>query len=219
MVNLDALIQNVPSTSKDDIDDFAEWLYQVKKTVQKYGCSDLLELVKNAESFIISDTRRNEYKAKILPRLKDLRGDLNYMNDHPAIFIVHGHDDVLKFEVARIIEKLGFEAVILHEQANRGKTIIEKLESEIDRVKFGIVLYTADDMCTDGKKRARQNVVFEHGYLIGRLGRERVCVIMDEDVEKPSDSDGLVYISRSNWKYTLADELKAAGLDVDKNLL
>lgn len=218
-MNLDALIRKVPSTNKEDIDNFAEWLYQVKKTAQKYGCSDLLELVKNAELFIISDTRRNEYKAKILPRLKDLRGDLNYMNDHPAIFIVHGHDDVLKFEVARIIEKLGFEAVILHEQASKGKTIIEKLESEISRVKFGIVLYTADDMCTDGKKRARQNVVFEHGYLIGRLGRERVCVIMDEDVEKPSDSDGLVYISRSNWKYALTDELKAAGLDVDKNLL
>lgn len=219
MVNLDALIQNVPSTSKDDIDDFAEWLYQVKKTAQNYGCSDLLELVKNAELFIISDTRRNEYKAKILPRLKDLRGDLNYMNDHPAIFIVHGHDDKLKTEVARTIESLGFEAVILHEQANKGKTIIEKLESEIGRVKFGIVLYTADDICANGKKRARQNVVFEHGYLIGRLGRERVCVIMDEDVEKPSDSDGLLYIPRSNWKYALADELKAAGLDVDKNLL
>lgn len=218
-MNLDALIQNVPSTRKENVDDFAEWLYQVKKVAQKYNCSDLLGLVKDAELFIISETRRNEYKAKILPRLKDLRGDLNYMNEHPAIFIVHGHDDGLKSEVARTVEKLGFEAVILHEQANKGKTIIEKLEYEIIRVKFGIVLYTADDMCADGKKRTRQNVVFEHGYLIGRLGRDRVCVIMDNDIEKPSDSDGLVYIPRSNWKYALADELKEAGLDVDKNLL
>lgn len=218
-MNLDALIQNVPSTSKEDIDAFAEWLYQVKKIAEKYSCSELIKIEKDADFFINSEIRRGEYKAKILPRLKDLRGNLNYMNDHPAIFIVHGHDDALKSEVARTIEKLGFEAVILHEQANRGKTIIEKLESEIDRVKFGIVLYTADDDGANGEKRARQNVVFEHGFLIGRLGRERVCVIMDEDVEKPSDSDGLVYISRSNWKYALADELKAAGLDVDKNLL
>lgn len=218
-MNLDTLIQNVPSTNKENIDDFAEWLYQVKKTAQEYGSSDLLGLVKNAELFINYETRRKEFRAKILPRLKDLRGNLNYMNNRPAIFIVHGHDDALKSDVARTIEKLGFEAVILHEQANKGKTIIEKLESEIGRVKFGIVLYTADDTCIDGKKRARQNVVFEHGYLIGRLGRERVCVIMDNDIEKPSDSDGIVYISRSNWKYALADELKEAGFEVNKNLL
>lgn len=218
-MNLDTLIQNVPSTSKENIDDFAEWLYQVKKTAQEYGSSDLLGLVKDAELFINYEIRRKEFRVKILPRLKDLRGDLNYMNSRPAIFIVHGHDDALKSDVARTIEKLGFEAVILHEQANKGKTVIEKLESEIGRVKFGIVLYTADDTCIDGKKRARQNVVFEHGYLIGRLGRERVCVIMDDDIEKPSDSDGIVYISRSNWKYALADELKGAGFKVDKNLL
>lgn len=218
-MNLDTLIQNVPSTNKENIDDFAEWLYQVKKTAQEYGSSDLLGLVKNAELFINYETRRKEFRSKILPRLKDLRRNMNYMNDHPAIFIVHGHDDALKSEVARTIEKLGFEAVILHEQANRGKTIIEKLESEIDRVKFGIVLYTADDDGANGEKRARQNVVFEHGFLIGRLGRERVCVIMDDNVEKPSDSDGLVYIPRANWKYALVDELKAAGLDVDKNLI
>lgn len=218
-MDLDTLIQNAPSTSQENMGDFAEWLYQVKKIAKKYNCSELPQIEKDAEFFINSEIKRNKYKAIILPRLKDLRRDLNYMNDHPAIFIVHGHDDALKYEVARTIEKLGFKAIILHEQTNKGKTIIEKLESEIGRVKFGIVLYTADDVCADGKMRARQNVVFEHGYLIGRLGRERVCVIMDENIEKPGDSDGLVYIPRSNWKYALADEMKAAGLDVDKNLL
>lgn len=218
-MDLDALIQNTPSTSQENMGDFAEWLYQVKNIAKKYNCSELLKIEKDAEFFINSEIRRNEYKAKILPRLKDLRRNLNYMNDHPAIFIVHGHDNALKSEVARTIEKLGFKAIILNEQTNKGKTIIEKLESEIGRVKFGIVLYTADDVCADGKMKARQNVVFEHGYLIGRLGRERVCVIMDENIEKPGDSDGLVYIPRSNWKYALADEMKTAGLDVDKNLL
>lgn len=218
-MNLDTLIQNAPSTDKEDIDGFAEWLYQIKKIAERNGCSDLLKLVKDAEFFITFENRRKEFRSKILPRLKDLRRNMNYMNDHPAIFIVHGHDNALKFDVARVVEKLGFEAVILHEQANKGKTIIEKLESEIDRVKFGIVLYTADDNGENGKMRARQNVVFEHGFLIGRLGRERVCVIMDDNVEKPSDSDGLVYIPRANWKYALVDELKAAGLDVDKNLI
>lgn len=218
-MKLDALIQNVPSTSKENIDDFAEWLYQVKKIAEEHACLELLRIVKEADFFINSEIQRNEYKAKILPRLKDLRRELNNMNDHPSIFIVHGHDNALKSEVARTIEKLGFEAVILHEQANKGKTIIEKLESEIDRVKFGIVLYTADDDGTNGKRRARQNVVFEHGFLIGRLGRERVCVIMDDNIEKPSDNDGLVYIPRADWKSALLNEMKAVGLNVDKNLI
>lgn len=218
-MTIDSLIQNAPSTDKANIVAFADWLYQIKKFAQKYNHSELIALVNSAEFFVSSELRRNEYKAKILPRLNDVRGDSNYMRDHPAIFIVHGHDNALKSEVARVIERLGFEAVILHEQANKGKTIIEKLESEIDRVQFGIVLYTADDNCPDGKKRARQNVVFEHGLLIGRLGRERVCVIMDENIEKPGDSDGLVYIPRIDWKNALLDEMRAAGLDVNKNFL
>lgn len=218
-MELDALIQKVPPTDSSSIDDFGQWLYQVKKIAKEYNCSELLKFANDAEFFLSSEFRRKEYKAKIMPRLKALRGSLNYMEDKPSIFIVHGHDDALKSEVARTVEKLGFNAIVLHEQANKGKTIIEKLESEINHAKFGIVLYTADDTCANGNKRARQNVIFEHGFLIGRLGRERVCVIMDDNVEKPSDSDGLVYISRSNWKYALADELKAAGLHVDKNLL
>lgn len=218
-MNIDALIKNTPSVDEKNLDAFAEWIYEVKKIAEKHNCSELIEFVKKAEFFINSEAKRKEFKAKILPRLKDLRGSLNYMEDRPAIFIVHGHDDALKSEVARTIEKLGFEAIILHEQANKGKTIIEKLESEISRVKFGVVLYTADDTCIDGKKRARQNVVFEHGFLIGQLGRERVCVIMDDNIDKPSDSDGIMYIPRANWKYALADEMKAAGLNVDKNQL
>lgn len=218
-MNLDVLIKEVPSTDDSNIESFAEWIYEVKKIAQKYTCSELLKFAADADFFISSEYRRKEFRAKILPRLKDLRGSLNYMNDRPAIFIVHGHDDTLKSEIARVIERLGFEAVILHEQANRGKTIIEKLELEIDRVKYGIVLYTADDDGADGQRRARQNVVFEHGFLIGRLGRERVCVIMDDNIEKPSDNDGLVYISRVDWKDPLLNELKAVGLDVDKNLI
>ena len=89
------------------------------------------------------------------------------------VFIVHGHDDALKNEVARFIEKLGLEAIILHEQANKGKTIIEKIEYYSD-VSFGIVLYTPCDIGGETKEnlqpRARQNVVFEHGYLIGKIG-------------------------------------------------
>ena len=132
------------------------------------------------------------------------------------IFIVHGHDNEVKLEVARFIEKIGLEPIILHEQVNSGMTVIEKIEKYSD-VEFGIVLYTP---CALGyvkvkkkekKARARQNVVFEHGYLIGKLGRNNVCALVKGDIELPNDISGIVYIqldSNGSWKIPLAKELK-----------
>lgn len=145
------------------------------------------------------------------------------------VFIVHGRDDLLKVEVARFIEKLGLSAIILHEQPNSGKTIIEKIE-EYTNVGFGIVLYTPCDiggqklsnLDTDLKPRARQNVVFEHGYLIGKLGRNKVCALVKEEVEFPSDISGVVYQKVDDagaWKLKLAIELKQAGYSIDLNIL
>lgn len=113
------------------------------------------------------------------------------------IFIVHGHDNEVKLEVARFIEKIGLEPIILHEQVNSGMTVIEKIEKYSD-VEFGIVLYTPCDLgYVKGKKkekkaRARQNVVFEHGYLIGKLGRNNVCALVKGDIELPNDISGIV---------------------------
>jgi predicted nucleotide-binding protein len=142
------------------------------------------------------------------------------------VFIVHGHDDLAKTEVARFIEKLGLEAVILHEQVDAGSTIIEKLEKNTD-VGFGVILYTACDFGGSNKvnqetknNRARQNVVFEHGYLIAKLGRSKVCALVKDNVEHPSDLNGVVYKPMDNgkaWELQLAKELKAAGFDIDLN--
>ena len=116
------------------------------------------------------------------------------------------------------------EGIILHKQANMGKTIIEKIEKYTD-VGFGIVLYTPDD---EGRlkgnaelsTRARQNVVFEHGYLIGKLGRDRVCALVVDNVEKPGDIDGIVYVNVDDngyWKVALAKDMKAVGFNIDLN--
>lgn len=143
------------------------------------------------------------------------------------VFIVHGRDMLLRTQVENVLRALGLEPIILQEQANIGKTIIEKIEECTD-VGFGIVLYTPCDegrlKSEDGelKPRARQNVVLEHGYLMGKLGRERVCCLVSDDVEFPSDIQGVVYTSAKNvgqWKYDLAKELKAAGFDIDMNKL
>lgn len=129
-------------------------------------------------------------------------------------FLIHGQNEVLKLEVARLIEKeLGIEVKILHEQLNRGKTIIEKFEAN-SIVDFAIALWTYDD---EGRKkgeeglipRARQNVILETGYFFGQLGRSKVIVLLDPEIEIPSDYSGMVYIPLvGNWKYDLIKEIK-----------
>lgn len=143
--------------------------------------------------------------------------------DLTKVFIVHGHDDLLKNEVARFIEKLGLNAIILHEQASSGNTIIEKIE-EHSNVGFGIVLYTPCDIGAKGEDepklqpRARQNVVFEHGYLIGKIGRRNVCALVKGNIEKPNDISGVVYIStQEEWRLSLAKELRKSGYEIDMN--
>ena len=140
------------------------------------------------------------------------------------VFIVHGRDEGSRETVARFLERLKLEPVILNEEASRGKTIIEKFEHHAD-VGFAVVLLTPDDEGAlrgeDGSPglRARQNVIFELGFFISRLGRERVCALTKGgDMEIPSDYAGVVYISLDDqgaWKIELVKELKAAGFDVD----
>ena len=145
--------------------------------------------------------------------------------DKSKVFIVHGHDDAAREAVARFVENLGFEAIILHEQANSGKTIIEKIEAN-SNVGFAIVLYTPCDLGRSKeekdqlKPRARQNVVFEHGYLIGKIGRENVCALVKGDIETPNDISGVVYIKMDEgdgWKLAVAKEMKKSGYNVDLN--
>ncbi len=139
--------------------------------------------------------------------------------------LVHGHNRRTLEETARFLEKLDQEVVILHEQPNVGRTIIEKFEDYSD-VGFAVVLLTGDDQCSavDGssepRPRARQNVIFELGYFIGRLGRNRVSALYEPKVELPSDYSGVLYIPLDDagaWRIALAKELKAAGLPVDIN--
>ena len=137
------------------------------------------------------------------------------------VFVVHGRDNEAKQEASRFIENLGLEAIILHEQANSGMTIIEKIERYTNDADYALVLYTA---CDQGrghhekklhpKDRARQNVVFEHGYLMAKLGRNNVCSLRKGEIETPNDLSGVVYVDMDQagaWKMQVAKELKACG--------
>lgn len=174
----------------------------------------------------------NVVRQVIIPFARDYKDYvLNQGNVQPKlllstsnkIFIVHGHDVEARETVARFLEKIGLKAIILHEQANQGRTVIEKVEANGD-VDFAVVLLTPDDLgCAKGgvpEPRARQNVLLELGYFIGRLGRDKVCALKRGELEIPSDFAGIVWEnmdSGNGWKLALARELKAAGHDVDLN--
>jgi predicted nucleotide-binding protein len=145
------------------------------------------------------------------------------------VFVVHGRDNEFKETVASYLVRLELEPIILHEQANVGRTIIEKFEDNSDSC-YAVVLLTPDDVgglasrkSTDTlNKRARQNVIFEWGFFVAKLGRPNVCALVAEGVEIPSDMGSIINVELDNkgaWKVSLARELKAGGIDVDLNLV
>lgn len=143
------------------------------------------------------------------------------------VFIVHGRDNEAKQEVGRFVEKIGLEAIILHEQASSGMTIIEKIEHYSNDADFALVLYTPCDLGRGAhesnlspKSRARQNVVFEHGYLMAKLGRENVCSLVKGEIETPNDISGVVYVPLDElgaWKTEVAKELEACGYAISNH--
>ena len=154
--------------------------------------------------------------------------DDNLSND--KIFIVHGKDEEMKQTTARVIEKLNLEPIILHEKPNEGKTIIEKF-TDYSKVGFAIVLLSPDDIVLNNGDdinsrtyRARQNVIFELGYFIGKIGRNRVIALYkdSENFEMPSDYSGVLFVPydmSGKWKFDICKELKSCGYEIDANLI
>jgi predicted nucleotide-binding protein len=140
------------------------------------------------------------------------------------VFLVHGRNEGVKETVARFLEKLGTVAIILQEQPNEGRTVIEKFE-DFSEAGYAVVLMTGDDVGSVSgdpaqRFRARQNVVFELGYFVAKIGRSRICVLYQEGVEIPSDFSGVLYVKldqEGGWRLNLARELKTAGIRVDLN--
>jgi len=169
------------------------------------------------------DERREDASPDVVPSAPPRK---SLASDGRAVFVVHGRDDGAKEAVARFLEKLTLKPLILHEQPNKGRTLIEKFETNAE-ADFAVVLLTPDDeghpvgLTEEKRPRARQNVLFELGYFIGRIGRARVCALHKGGVELPSDFDGIVYVSMDDpqgWRLLLAREIKAAGIGVDLNL-
>jgi predicted nucleotide-binding protein len=139
------------------------------------------------------------------------------------VFVVHGHDEAAQNEVALFLSRIGLEPIVLHLRPNGGRHLLTKFKEEAEGASFAVVLMTPDDeggpkATSDRRDRARQNVVFELGFFIGRFGPEKVAALMKGDVEKPSDFDGIAYISldsHGRWKTQLARELQHAKVPFD----
>lgn len=159
-----------------------------------------------------------------VPEERPVANSVQITKDTTSVFIVHGHDDSAINEVKVFFMKLGFTPIVLREQPNEGQTIIEKIE-KYTNVGFAIVLYTPCDEgkakdSSEYKPRARQNVVFEHGYLCAKLGRKNVCALVKSDVEIPGDLGGVVYTAMTpGWEMLVARELKSAGYTFDASKL
>ncbi len=143
----------------------------------------------------------------------------------PEVFVVHGRNTDAKDAVARFLEHADLDPVVLSERPGRGRTIIEKFE-EHSSVGFAVVLMTPDDAgglkdaSAETEPRARQNVIFELGFFIGRLGRGQVCALVKGEIEIPSNYSGVEYIDfdeRGEWKRKLTQELRSAGFEIDAN--
>lgn len=183
----------------------------------KCAISLLSSIREEVSEYFPEDTKRSEF----LVEGKSVRVDSR------KVFVVHGHNETLRIKVASVLSKLGLIPIILGDEPNKGRTLIEKFEKNAD-VGFAVILLTADDKGYDKTKpneiadRARQNVILELGYFMGRYGRDKLMAICETSVELPGDISGVAYTDATNesfWSFELVKELKAAGYNVDANKL
>lgn len=183
------------------------------------GKQEMIDLIKTVILDVKIDSQNNIKENESIPSQKSL--------DLKKVFVVHGHNNEIKWDVVRTLERLNLEAIILHEKPNKGRTIINKFTDYSD-VDFAIVIISADDYGyskRDGeikkRLRPRQNVIFELGFFIAKLGIDKVFPLVENsDIENPGDFDGVVYVPYDNeWKHRLITELKAVSYKIDANRL
>ena len=230
-----------PSSLKTE---FYEWRIKIEHILSSFfgGSSSILETFKKADkmrligngpdSFNISqNTILGTLSAAIdVIKFEPKAAENITLNKDSKVFIVHGHDEKLKNQLEIFLSEIGLKAIVLHRKPDEGMTIIEKFEKHSKDASYAFILLTPDDISysaseanmadsDQGKEmRARQNVIFEFGYFVGKLGRKRVCCLYKKGVSLPTDVTGMLYkeIIDNVEEAALAilKDLKAAGLNV-----
>lgn len=230
------MIDNIYSSNKIEL--FYQALLEIFEVYEEWSGKKVFikNILKDLELLPQFENFKNEFVAiGILEKttikqpqpMKEVQSQNKIKSDNKKIFIVHGHDNEMKETVARVLQNLDLIPIILNELPNRSMTVIEKFEKHSEEVGYAVVLLSPDDLGNVKSKkdelnfRARQNVIFELGYFIAKLGRSRVCALHKDEVEILSDVSGVLYtkFEGKGWKLELADELIAAGYKVDKNKL
>ena len=206
----------------DEYNDFVKtsftlslWTFSTPDSAWVEACADAIRKTKAIFEVYLEELQREDGE----DTLANNENKIEPVNN--KVFVVHGHDGELKNAIARTLERQGIEPIILSEQVNLGTTIIEKFEKNSE-VKAAICLFTEDDMGKSKadeslKVRARQNVVFEAGYFIGKLGRENVVLLANKEIEMPSDLYGVVYTDNTMWEIQVLKELREMGFAIDLN--
>lgn len=145
-----------------------------------------------------------------------------------TVFLVHGHDHIMRDKVELVLRRMGLEVLILSESAYAGRFTLQKFEEEAAKADFAVVLVTEDDLAAAKRDvaedvailrsqlqaRGRQNVIWEWGYLFHKLGTRRICVLKAPGVEMFSDLLGRGYVEMSTgWEERLRQEIAAANQD------
>lgn len=216
-------LPNVKTIYNDE--SFVKWKAKLKYELQQYNKDEyVLNILNELEKFIGWNDEKlfNNIQAELEVLCDNVIKENNYM-DKKKIFIVHGRNEAIRDKVEAFVRRIGLNPIILCKEASKGQSILDKIISYSD-VGFALVLYTG---CDEGrlrganeecKPRARQNVVFEHGYMIAHLSKDRVVALIEDDsVEIPGDYSGVVYIKLSDldWETQVKRELHAANIEFD----
>jgi predicted nucleotide-binding protein len=181
----------------------------------------LVEKPFQAEPLKETPAKREQPMEELPSRVASNRGQL----PGGKVLLIHGRDEATKESLLEFLERLELHALVLHEQPDGGKSMMEQFGGSPD-IHFAIILLTPDDIATPRNKpkerqtRVSQNVIFEFGYFLSKLGQGRVCALYKEGVEIPSDYPGAVTIlmdSRGGWRLLVAKEIKQAGMEIDLN--
>ncbi|MGC1928374.1 MAG: nucleotide-binding protein [Candidatus Nitrosopolaris sp.] len=180
----------------------------------------------NSIKIVVTSNRQSaiefEQLQDVTSQFITVRPEITAALPQKEVFIVHGHDDAAKNELSSFLFRPGLKPIILHEQPNNGKAVIEKFEQYASKVGYAFVLLTPDDIGGKDRRnlseRARQNVILELGYFMAKLGRDKVCGLYKGNVELPSDVLGVLYLKYENSiqerAFDISQELSSNGYKI-----
>ncbi|MFM7237864.1 MAG: TIR domain-containing protein [Cyanobium sp.] len=145
----------------------------------------------------LSDLKNMDLAVKALEAMMSLSP--KKLVEANRVFIVHGHDREFREDLEKILRAENLEPVVIQSMARTGADLLGFLEEQIRNCLAGFILLTPDDegrLYRYGERlnlRARQNVIFEGGYLTALFrDTNRICFLQKGEMEIPSDLSGLL---------------------------